>query len=82
MSREGLCQRCGKPVSSINQVIVHGKVFGVLCAKEIRDLIHLRNSHPELVHLCSNSFCIDCKKTFSCPVKSSIVNDCYQLGMF
>ena len=82
MSREGLCHRCRKPVSPINQVIVHGKVFGSLCAKEVRDLISLRSTHPELIYLCSGSFCVDCKRTFNCPLKSSLENDYYQLDMF
>ena len=82
MPREGLCHRCGKPVEPINQVIVHGKVFGTLCAKEIRHLIKLRSSYPDLVYLCSDNFCLDCNRTFNCPLKSSIENDVYQLDMF
>lgn len=82
MPRESICHRCGKPVGPINQVLVHGKVFGILCAREIKELIKLRGSNPNLVYLCGGDFCIDCKKTFNCPLKSSIENAVYQLEMF
>ena len=82
MPAEGICHRCGKPVGVNNQVIVYGKLYGTICAKDVKSLIELRDIHPELLHLCSGSFCTDCKKTFNCPLKSSLENNLYQLDMF
>ena len=82
MPAKGICHRCGKPVGITNQVILHGKLYGSICAKDIKGLIELRTLHSELVSLCNGSFCVDCKKTFNCPLKSSLENNLYQLDMF
>lgn len=82
MQGSGICHRCHKPVGIDNQVIVHGKLFGTICAHDIKKLIKLRSRNSDLQNLCKGSFCIDCKRTFNCPLKSAVENGIVQLEMF